>query len=182
VGDKAKPIFLDTNVVQALATYGEYIFEGNLLPDNERQLQSRGERYRSDIESLAQLVPLLQTAGARIAISPITLLEHQDSYRLDLDLELFNGFLANASPPELRLLNVKSAEKKLVDSPSGVGANKLDFLPDANDRAIVDDALAFGCEWLITLDYRTIWVHRSRLALLGLRVLTPSEALRTWLE
>jgi hypothetical protein len=170
------PIFLDTNVIQALATFGEYVYDGNLAPELNRKLFQLGKRYRADVDALAELVPLLQRNGWPIVVSPVTLLEHRDYDRLDWDLALFDYFLSTATARQLRVLDVRMDSAQTALALDRQAPSDLDFLPDANDRALIDDAITFGCHWFLTLDYRTIWRFRNRIAHLGLVVVTPTEA------
>ena len=170
------PIFLDTNVVQALATFGSYIYDRSLTDELRRKMVSHGSRYTADIEALAKLIPVLQRMSWPLVVSPVTLLEHREYLRLDWDIALFDYFVSSATAAQLRLLNAGTTPDQVPLPLEGQVPTELDFLPDANDRALIDDALSFDCKWFLTLDYRSIWRFRDRLAHFGIKVVTPSEA------
>lgn len=54
----------------------------------------------------------------------------------------------------------------------------LNMLPDETDRVLVVDALEFGCNVFLTMDYKTIWTHREMVRRLGIHVMRPVEFLR----
>ena len=61
--DLPKLIFLDTNVVQNLHSFGEFIFDRVSTPDLERKLSTLGPRITADIYALADFMALNQSQG-----------------------------------------------------------------------------------------------------------------------
>ncbi len=53
--------------------------------------------------------------------------------------------------------------------------NVLKKLPDGGDRQLIIDALEYGCDVFLTMDYRTVWRHHEEVARLGLQVMRPIE-------
>ena len=73
--DLPKLIFLDTNIVQNLHSFGEFIFERVSTPDLEKKLSTLGPRVAADIYALADFMALGVRAGWPLAVSPGTLRE-----------------------------------------------------------------------------------------------------------
>ena len=61
--DLPKLIFLDTNVVQNLHSFGEFIFDRVNTPDLEKKLSTLGPRFTADIYALADFMALNQSQG-----------------------------------------------------------------------------------------------------------------------
>ena len=60
--DLPKLIFLDTNIVQNLHSFGEFIFDRVSTPDLEKKLSTLGPRI-TDIYALADFMALNQSQG-----------------------------------------------------------------------------------------------------------------------
>ena len=56
--DLPKLIFLDTNIVQNLHSFGEFIFDRVSTPDLEKKLSTLGPRVTADIYALADFMAL----------------------------------------------------------------------------------------------------------------------------
>ena len=74
-------IFLDTNIVQNLQTFGELIFDNYLEPAMTTKLSARGPRITEDAYALGEIISLGQRAGWPIAISSGTLGELEATTR-----------------------------------------------------------------------------------------------------
>ena len=61
--DLPKLIFLDTNIVQNLHSFGEFIFDRVSTPDLEKKLSTLGPRVTADIYALADFMALGVRAG-----------------------------------------------------------------------------------------------------------------------
>ena len=70
--DLPKLIFLDTNIVQNLHSFGEFIFDRVSTPDLEKKLSTLGPRITADIYALADFMALGVRAGWPLAVSPGT--------------------------------------------------------------------------------------------------------------
>ena len=53
----------------------------------------------------------------------------------------------------------------------------LKVMPQEEDRQLVIDAIEYGCDIFLTMDYKTIWRHRGEIKRLSLRVMRPTELL-----
>jgi hypothetical protein len=118
-------------------------------------------------------------AGWPIAVSPITITEHKHSHDLPWTDRPFDYFLNGANRWQLRMLDLYMESidpDQLALSLDRPIPTELDFLPDPNDRALIEHAVQCGCERFWTVDYRTIWRYRERIAHFGVAVETPSEA------
>ena len=175
---------LDTNVVQNLYSFGEYIYDGYLSPYKLRQMETRGKRFSEDIDALAQWMQLARRNGWPIAVSPRAFHEFaripSGSKRIRLlrwaaELEDYGSQLKAAYAPH----------SDNADPYQGfpVSAQTFSFLPDYGDSVLIAEAVRLGCEDFLTMDYRTIHEHRDRIRLAGIEVLRPVElmdALRPW--
>ena len=65
--------FLDTNVVQNLHTFGEFIYRGNFSPQDEEKLSN--PRIREDIFALRHLATMGRRFGWPLAVSLTTMVE-----------------------------------------------------------------------------------------------------------
>lgn len=72
---RPKLIFLDTNVVQNLLTFGEYIYDNYLSPANEQKLLRLDKLTVEDVEALAYVMQLGRRHGWPLALSERTLAE-----------------------------------------------------------------------------------------------------------
>ena len=70
--DLPQLIFLDTNIVQNLRSFGEFIFDRVSTPDLEKKLSPLGPRVTADIYALADFMVLGVRAGWPLAVSPGT--------------------------------------------------------------------------------------------------------------
>jgi hypothetical protein len=189
--DFPKLIFLDTNVVQNLQTFGEFIYDNNLTPALEAKMTASGCRFTDDIFALANFIALGHRAGWPFAVSSRTLEELEDTPQLDKRAVLANWGTQLAD----------FFDSHLDESPQAVEgssyseinhftylqrcalSNLLQKLPQESDRQLIVDALEFGCDIFLTMDYRTVWRHREEVRRFGLRVMRPVELLeyiRPW--
>ena len=64
-----KSIFLDTNVVENLYSFGEFIYEGFLSTEMEQSMLDSGPEFTDDIYALSDLMDLGPRAGWPLATS-----------------------------------------------------------------------------------------------------------------
>ena len=178
-----KLIFLDTNIVQNLQTYWDYVFEGSVSPDIESKLKSRGERFTDDILALLYFMRLGQRYGWPLAVSPNTLLELGATPRQNkrTDLITWGNSWAEYFATHFDDSQEEPKESSYADLrhfthiQRALLSNMLANLPQEDDRQLIVDALERGCDIFLTMDYKSIWVHREAIEPLGLSVMTPSE-------
>lgn len=178
--DIAGRVFLDTCVVNLILDYGEQIHENLPIPDRCNR------RVARDIDSLVGIFATGQRASWQLAISPLTYREVSATRKPARAVALatwFNelwdywGNYLDTSPdiPSFS----EAAELRLQLLTSGI----LGILPDAADRILICDAVAYRCDALCTRDWSTILQFRDQLHELPLRILTPSEwwsEIRPW--
>ena len=179
-----KLIFLDTNVVQNLHSFGEFIYEDIFDLETDSRMSELGPRFRGDILALANFMALGRRCGWPIAVSPGALGElraiPQPGKRIALTgwaSELAHYFLQNL---ELRVSAEGSSgnEVERFTLPQRRWlSDLLEVLPQESDRHLIIDALEYGCDVFLTLDYRTIWRYRAELVRFGIRVMRPVELL-----
>lgn len=175
-------IFLDTNVVQHLLTFGEFVYDHYLSPEAEAKLEALGARITEDVEALAAFMELGRRNGWPLAVSQRTLDELDATpnpmRRHDLLVwgwELAQYFQINAHGHEEDEQERESGRWLYAQQLYLRGA--LDFLPDEGDRLLLLDAIAFGCDVFLTVDYRSIWRFRDHIRRFGISVMRPAELL-----
>ena len=167
-------VFLDTNVVQHLESFGEYFYDGYLSPRAERQILSRGNRFIDDIEALAFWIQLTRRGGWPIAVSQRTFLEFS---------AIPNGakrsrLLQWAGELDGYSSTFASSYVESEDEPYfgvRVSPESVSFLPDYGDAVLVSEAIELGCSDFLTMDYKSILPYRDRIRNMGLEVLRPVE-------
>ncbi len=176
-------IFLDTNIVQNLHTFGEFIYDNALERAMDTKLSTAGPRIAEDVHALGEFIRLGQRAGWPLAVSSRTLRELEATTRLDKRVELvrwggeladyfmsrFDQCLEGTTESLYRELTPFTFIQRLYLS------SVLTNLPDENDRQLVIDALEYGCDIFLTMDYRTLWRYRVEVGRLGLQVMRPVE-------
>jgi hypothetical protein len=164
----------DTNVVNLVLDFGEFIVDGGEFPDDQPPALT------ADLIALKGIFSTGQRAAWQIAISPITYAEIArtagDLRRRSLNnwfnelwlywREIFNeeGLSDDAAT---------SSERQILQSGS------LATLPDDADCALIAHAIAYECDAFCTRDQKTILRHRHKLVGLPLKIVSPAEL---WLE
>ena len=189
--DLPKLIFLDTNIVQNLHSFGEFIFDRVSTPDLEKKLSTLGPRVTADIYALADFMALGVRAGWPLAVSPGTQREFraiQDPNKRDAltawEQELADYFAENfdqsQGEPEGSSYSEMTHFTSLQRSRM---ADLLKAFPDKKDQQLFIDAVERGCDAFLTMDYKTILQHRDKVKQFGLHVMRPVELLeyvRPW--
>lgn len=135
-------------------------------------------RVGLDIEALRALYETGQRAHWQLAISPLTYLEvmatRDDCRRTELAdwffevWEYWREFLIRDNS----LPTFAEAEQISLQILSSDGLREL---PGPNDRALLCDAILYGCDAFCTRDWSTILRHRKQLTHLPISILTPVE-------
>lgn len=184
--------FLDTNVVQSLHTFGEFIFDGYLSPESGERLSNlcacskRRPCMVEDIHALRDLAMLAQRSGWPLAVSSTSAVELGAVQNQDKRNDLLSWW------GELEDYFWENYEGSLSDESGSAYSEITHFthlqrhwlyeylhtLPDSNDRLLIVDALELGCNVFLTMDYKTIWAHRDAIRRIGIHVMRPSEFLQ----
>ena len=181
-------IFLDTNVVQYLQTFGEYIYDNYLAPEYEKKLLKLGKRVAQDVEALAIFMDLGRRNGWPLAVSRGTPEELAATPEPGKRYYLthWGGELADYCLSNIRLSAPESSQEE-EDGFSHLQraslSEFLSFLPQESDRQLLIDARELGCDVFVTMDYRTIWRFRHQIKPFGLEAMRPVELvdyLRPW--
>ena len=189
--DLPKLIFLDTNIVQNLHSFGEFIFDRVSTPDLEKKLSTLGPRVTDDIYALADFMALGVRSGWPLAVSPGTQREFtaiQDPNKRDAliawEQRLADYFAENFD--QSRGETEGSSYSEMTHFTSLQRSRMADLLkafPDRQDQQLFIDAVELGCDVFLTMDYKTIWQHRDKVKQFGLHVMRPVELLeyvRPW--
>ena len=189
--DLPKLIFLDTNIVQHLHSFGEFIFDRVSTPDLEKKLSTLGPRVTDDIYALADFMALGVRSGWPLAVSPGTQREFraiQDPNKRDTliawEQRLADYFAENFD--QSRGETEGSSYSEMTHFTSLQRSRMADLLkafPDRQDQQLFIDAVERGCDVFLTMDYKTIWQHRDKVKQFGLHVMRPVELLeyvRPW--
>ncbi len=176
-------IFLDTNIVQNLHTYGEFINDNSLEPAMATKLSAVGPRIAEDIHALSDFISLGQRAGWPIAVSSRTLGELGATTRPTKRVALvgWGSELAHFFTSYTEETKDQTAEFSYSELTHFTYIQRqylsdvLKKLPDESDRQPIVDALEYGCDLFLTMDYRTVWRYREEVAQLGVQVMRPIE-------
>ena len=189
--DLPKLIFLDTNIVQNLHSFGEFIFDRVSTPDLGKKLSTLGPRVTADIYALADFMALGVRTGWPLAVSPGTQKEFraiQNPNKRDAlttwEQRLADYFTENfdQSRGETEGSNYSEATRFTSLQRSRM-ADLLKAFPDKQDQQLFIDAVELGCDVFLTMDYKTIWQHRDKVKQFRLHVMRPVELLeyvRPW--
>ena len=174
--------FLDTNVVQNLHTFGEFVFDGYLSPEYEARLSAKCSCskarpcIRQDVYALRELAVIGRSGAWPLAVSASVAIEldkmpdpNKRFERLAWYWELAEYFNANR-PERTGLIRFTELQPQWV-------YEYLAVLPDEEDRILLVDALDLGCDVFLTMDYRTVLPHREMVGKLGIRMMRPREYL-----
>ena len=189
--DLPKLIFLDTNIVQNLHSFGGFIFDKVSTPDLEKKLSTLGPGITADIYALADFMTLGVRAGWPLAVSPGTQREFraiQDPTKRDAltawDQRLADYFAGNFDQSQGETEGSSYSETtRFTSIQRSRMADLLKALPDKQDQQLFIDAVERGCDVFLTMDYKTIWQHRDRVKQFRLHVMRPVELLeyvRPW--
>ena len=189
--DLPKLIFLDTNIVQNLHSFGEFIFDRVSTPDLEKKLSTLGPRITADIYALADFMALGVRAGWPLAVSPGTQGEFraiQDPNKRDAltawEQRLADYFAENFDQSQGETEGSSYSETtRFTSLQRSRMADLLKAFPDKQDQQLFIDAVERGCDVFLTMDYKTIWQHRDKVKQFRLHVMRPVELLeyvRPW--
>ena len=180
--DLPKLIFLDTNIVQNLHSFGEFIFDRVSTADLEKKLSTLGPRITAGIYALADFMALGVRAGWPLAVSPGTQREFraiEDPNKRDAltawEQRLADYFAGNFDQSQGEIEGFKLQRNRMADL--------LKAFPDKQDQQLFIDAVERGCDVFLTMDYKTIWQHRDKVKQFRLHVMRPVELLeyvRPW--
>ena len=186
-----KLIFLDTNIVQNLHSFREFIYDRRFSPEVESKLKGKGPRFADDIHGLADFMALGIRAGWPVAVSSRTLQE------LDATPQRTKHYALTTLGKELATYFASDLDHwHSGEEGSGYSeishftliqrcrlSDLLKVMPQEEDRQLIIDAVECGCDIFLTMDYKTIWQHRTTIKRLGLKVMRPTELLdyvRPW--
>lgn len=179
-----KLIFLDTNIVQNLHSFGEFIYEDVFDPETDSRMSELGPRFRDDILALANFMALGRRCGWPIAVSPGTLEElgaiPQPDKRFALTgwaSDLAHYFLQNLESRDAAEKSCCNEVERFTLPERRWLSDLLEILPQESDRHLIIDALEYGCDVFLTMDYKTIWRYRDEVARFRIRVMRPVELL-----
>lgn len=178
-------IFLDTNVVQNLASFGELIDDKHLSPESREKLNRLGPRVADDIHALAELMDLGRRRGLPMIISSRTCheLAATPNSAKRTRLEFYGAEWLQYSSGLLETLVDEPEAQRPVDTDVLTArqrrymAELLAVLVDEGDRQLMIDALLLRCDVFLTMDYKSIWRVRDDVKRFGIRILRPVELL-----
>ena len=189
--DLPQLIFLDTNIVQNLRSFGEFIFDRVSTPDLEKKLSPLGPRVTADIYALADFMALGVRAGWPLAVSPGTQREFramQDPNKRDAltawEQRLADYFAETFDQSQGETEGSSYSETtRFTSLQRSRMADLLKAFLDKQDQQLLIDAVERGCDVFLTMDYKTIWQHRDKVKQFRLHVMRPVELLeyvRPW--
>jgi hypothetical protein len=171
--DIPRRIFLDSSVLQALRTYGGFLYEGDSLSPRDRIC--RDPFGPGKLDALRAIMQVAQRALFEFALSENSLREvaaARDGRYLQWAYDVLDHWLACVEGSGLPA----GVDTAILDSPA------YGYL-SAGDRALLKDALRFGCDSFLTMENRLPRNADHLDRTVGLRVLSPLhmwELLRPW--
>lgn len=181
--DVPRLVFLDTNTVQNLASFGEFIYENGPIADVDNKLRNKGQKIRDDVLALAELMDLGRRGGLPFVISPrvaeeLSVPRRNRAKRRQLvfsgnEWSHYSSGLLEAvaeesdSSSSSRAIRVNPRQRRYV-------AELMSTFRDEGDRQLMVDALELGCDAFLTMDYK-ICNAREYIRRFGIRVLRPVE-------
>jgi len=175
-------IFLDTNVVQNLWSFGELVYDNCLSPEAVARLESLGQRITEDMKALATLMQLGRRCGWPLAVSQRTLdeLNRITEPNKRRHAMAWGWEIATYFEESLPFDQKSSSYEKHINRQRATQLyqnNELSLLPHDKDRLLLLDAIALGCEVFLTMDYQSIWKFRNQIGELGIVIMRPTEFL-----
>lgn len=171
-------VFLDTCVVNFWLDHAEQIHDGVAFDDVSTRTR------RDDIEAISGILQVGHRANWHLVVSPLTLHELAATREEERRAQLFKLFQEVwQSSRQYREDDVPSPREVARFNRELLPLGRLDVLPDANDRALLFDAIVSGCDAFCTRDWSTIIRHRRELKQLPLRIMRPVEwwnLIRPW--
>lgn len=165
-------VFLDTNIVNFILDYGEYIFDG--LSASE----TLGHRTLESIDAFYNIFLTGKRASWQLAISPMTYREitktidaRRNNYLKTWFLDIWDYWTKTVDEND-DLPSFLEAEKSKIDL---LTTGILDFLPDIEDRMLICDSIAYRCDLFCTKDWKTILRYRENLGSLPIKIVSPKE-------
>lgn len=179
-------ILLDTCVINALLEHGGFIFEG----ESSEQYLGDGPLL-ADIRALQFVMRVNERAGFQLKTSPLSLAEiaNQQTFESMLPnikwaLDLIDHWLITLDESGDRARHggdvvhrfklsaeLQELESRLMQIP--------DLRRDPLDRLLIIESRMARCDALLTMDRRTLWRHRERIAAEGINVITPRQLMDT---
>ncbi|GEM_PF-2321062 len=179
-----KRIFLDTNILQYLQDFGEYIFDHyrenkNYFLISKHRIVKRETRLFSEIEALHDCFIGIERTSFEFALSPTIyqeVSEKGDIRFIEWFYDVWDHWMTVVSEYENGKAFSENAEKNYKKASYD---NSLLGNLSEKDKEIVLDAIYFDCNALLTVDRfakdqnKKIYVFKNY----GLMILTPSELL-----
>jgi predicted nucleic acid-binding protein len=179
--DEQMLIYLDANIVQYCADYGDFVFgrEGAVQPSNRNlkmELRALGEAIELAVHAEVQdLDHRWEVAAPRHLLEELSRgnlsQEQLDTYRLLREAWQDLGIEQHASP-DIEMVNTVETRLRRLN------------LRDPPDRRHLAEAVAIGASWFITLDKDIIKKTRDEPSkptkIEGVIVGRPSELRRDW--
>lgn len=156
-------IFLDTNIINILVKWPEYVFEQYPLDTSVPS-----DRHE-DIHALCNIFTVGQRACFDICASRKSIAELAATPSLELRDQLLDYGLCLVPVDEELDSYANDLARRLTDS------KFMASLPDMADRELIAHGIAMHCDVFCTRDIRSIHSRRSALGNLPIRIHTPKE-------
>lgn len=161
--------------MQTLQTYGEFLYDGGSLSPRDRLYQD--PKGVAKLKTFRWILEVAQRAPFQFALSKNSFIEVQhrgDTRYLQWAYEVLDHWLACFEVSGEPRVNARALA--VIDS---VSFNYL----GAGDRALIKDALTFGCDAFLTMENKLPKVAAHIHKMLDIRVFSPIEMweiLRLW--
>lgn len=166
-------LFLDTNIMNKIVEFGEYIFDGFLADEALERYEARSSRDQKDIDALCFICRVLQYGSVQARISNNSLqelnkTEDENWNRLmNYGAELFEYADSMETDDEVQYWNTSHRDNDFM--------NAFSRTRRKGDRDLLIDAMASGCDVFLTMDRKSLLRRRNRLGLHGIKLMSPVE-------
>ena len=151
----------------------------------DAKIVASGTRLSEDIYALADFMALGQRVGWPIAVSPRTIRELEATPQSEkrFALTIWGKELAYYSTSHIDESQDMTEESSYINLRHFTFIQRyrlsemLKDLPQESDRQLIIDALEYGCDIFLTMDYKTVWRYREKVKRFGLKVMRPVELL-----
>jgi len=177
-------LFLDTNILNRVVDFGEYIFEGCLGGQTFDTYKGMSEQDREDVDAICNIFETLRFGMWPAIVSNISLREignTRDEFRRKA-LMSYAEELRDYLDAELGEQVEGTRSEWLTSHADNRLFHALARVKDAADRELLLEAIERRCDVFLTVDRRSLWNCRDAIGLEQIRILRPVEAWQAMLR
>lgn len=177
-------LFLDTNILNRVVDFGEYIFDGCLEGQTFDTYNRMSEQDREDVDAICNIFETLRFGLWPAIVSAISLREianTRDEFRRKA-LMRYAEELKDYLDAELGEEVEGARGEWLTSHADNRLFHALARVKDAADRELLLEAIERRCDVFLTVDRRSLWNCRDAIGLEQIRILRPVEVWQAMLR